>query len=196
MDGGGSGAASRPAPSLIAAVAILSSRNAPIYFKSFGAGGTGEEFVKLNLIVYSSLDCISEKIVESRTPDGLLPQPPAAPSAPQSKMAVAQALGVASDGFLGLLTTTEEFKVFGYITNANTKLLLVVRDVLCREEKVRDFFRNFHRLYVDAVSGPFTPLMLGSSSDSRLHSPALEEAVYRLAESAAVEIEYKGPMPF
>ena len=67
---------------------------------------------------------------------------------------------------------------------------LVVRDVLVREDKVREVFRDLHRLYVDAVCNPFVPL------DARITSPAFEERVYRVVDAANAVIEFTGPLPF
>jgi hypothetical protein len=42
------------------------------------------------------------------------------------------------DLFLGLLYPVEEHKIFGYVTNTDIKILLVVKDMLLREDKMRD----------------------------------------------------------
>lgn len=154
---------------VIACVAVVGKGNRPLYFKSFG----GDEAAKLQLTVFSSLDIISDKVPESRA---------VVPGSPP--------LTAPADKFLGLLFPVEEHKVFGYVTNSNVKLVVVVRDVLLREDKVRELFRNIHRLYVDAVSNPF------ASMDTKITSPAFEEGIYRLVEAANGVIEYRGPMPF
>ncbi len=70
------------------------------------------------------------------------------------------------------------------------KIIVVVRDVLLREDRVREFFRGLHRVYADAVSNPFAP------PNAKLVSPAFEEAVTRLVDGANGQIVYKGPVPF
>jgi hypothetical protein len=166
----GSGHPAAPPP-VIAAVAVVGNSNQPLYFKSFG----GDEAAKLQLSVFASLDMIAEKVPDTRlVVPGAPPLPAATPAPP----------------FLGLLFPVEEHKVFGYITNSDIKIIVVVRDVLLREDKVRELFRRIHRQYVDAVCNPFTPL------DGKITSPAFEEAVYRIVEDANADIEYRGPMPF
>lgn len=93
------------------------------------------------------------------------------------------------DAFLGMLVPVEEHKVFGYVTSTQVKLLLVVRDVLLREDRLRELFSRLHRLYADAVSNPFAPL------DAPLDGPAFEEAVTRAVEAAQGSILYSGPLP-
>lgn len=159
-------------PPVIAAVAVVGRAGNPLYFKSFG----GDEAAKLQLSVFASLDAISEKVPESRV---------VVPGAPP-----VVAPGTQVPQFLGLLFPVEEHKVFGYLTNSNVKIIIVVRDVLLREERVRELFKAIHRLYVDAVCNPFTPL------DGKITSPAFEEAVYRVVEAANGSIEYRGAMPF
>jgi hypothetical protein len=92
-----------------------------------------------------------------------------------------------ADNFLGLLYPFEDYKVFGYITATNVKVIIIMRDVLLREDKVRELFKALHRTFVDAVSNPFTPL------DGQLTSPSFEQAVYRLVEASSAVVEYRGP---
>ena len=158
--------------SIIAAISVVSRTGALLYFKAFGA----EDPSRLQLAIFASLDTIAEKVPDTRTINPLNPQqtPTAAPT----------------DKFLGLLFPVEDLKLFGFLTNSNTKIILVVRDILLREDKVRELFRNVHRLLVDVQSNPF------SSFDGRITAPAFEEGIYRLVEKANDVIEYKGPMPF
>ena len=67
------------------------------------------------------------------------------------------------------------------------RIIVVVRDVLLREDRVRELFRGLHRLYVDAACGPF------SEPDARLVSPVFEEAVTRLCDAA--DVLYRGQIP-
>eukprot|EP00257_Ricinus_communis_P017583 XP_015576054.1 trafficking protein particle complex subunit 2-like protein [Ricinus communis] len=60
-----------------------------------------------------------------------------------------------NETFLGLLYPTENYKVYGYLTNTKVKFILVTTDLDVRDADVRNFFRRFHAAYVDAVSNPF-----------------------------------------
>jgi hypothetical protein len=168
---------------LIAAVAILGRGGAPQYFKSFG----GDEAARLQFAVFAALDVIGARVPETRAlaPGGGGGAPAAAAAA-----GAAAGGGGGGDRFLGLLFPVEEHKVFGFVSNGNVKFVIVIRDVLLLEDRVRELFRALHRRYLDAVCNPFT------SHDARITSPGFEEAVYRLVENANETIEYKGPLPF
>ncbi len=74
-------------------------------------------------------------------------------------------------------------------------IIAVLRDVLLREDKVRELFRGLHRAYTDAIANPFAPVPPASGGGERLSSPAFEEAVTRLVDAAHGQIEYRGPVP-
>lgn len=120
--------------------------------------------------------------------------PPAAGAAATTPAAAAAAAAVgpapSASCFLGLLLPAEEHKVFGYVTNGNVKFVVVVRDVLLKEDKVITLFRSLHRLYTEAVCNPFAPL------EGPITSPSFEIAVYRLVEAANATIQYIGPLLF
>ncbi len=92
---------------------------------------------------------------------------------------------------------------FGYITSTGISILAVVRDVLLREDKVRELFRGLHRVYTDAVCSPFAGGGGGGAGagsapgpgEEKLTSPSFEEAVTRLVDAANGQIEYRGPVP-
>lgn len=58
------------------------------------------------------------------------------------------------DAFLSLLFPTEDYNVYGYISNTQIKFVLVVDDN-GDSKGVKQFFLNLHSLYVDMVSNPF-----------------------------------------
>ncbi|KAH7518396.1 hypothetical protein FEM48_Zijuj09G0167200 [Ziziphus jujuba var. spinosa] len=60
-----------------------------------------------------------------------------------------------NETFLGLLYPTENYKVYGYLTNTKVKFILVTTDLDVKDADVRNYFRSFHAAYVDAVSNPF-----------------------------------------
>lgn len=177
------------APPLISCVAIVGRQNTPLYIKTF----SGEEMSRMQFAVFSCLDMIAEKVDEKRIGSKVAAGGGGAGAggAGASGAAAGAAAGASStDPFLGLLYPVEEHKIFGYLTNTNIKILVVVRDVLLREDKVRELFKALHRLYIDAVSNPFVDV------EAPITSPLFEQAVYRLVEHSNAVIEYRGPMPF
>jgi hypothetical protein len=79
---------------------------------------------------------------------------------------------------------------FGYLTSTNIKIIVAVRDVLLREDKVREMFKALHKLYVDASSNPF------GRADGRITSPQFEQDVARTVEASNAAVEYRGPVPY
>lgn len=151
---------------VVAAVAFIGRTNETLFYKTFV--GSHDDGLRLNLAVFASLDAVDEKLQLRKT--GRL--------ADSSK-----------DAFLGMLMPVEENKVFGYITNTQVKILLVVRDVLLREDRLRELFKMLHRMYADALCNPFAAV------DAPVTSPAFDEAVTRAIESANTTLPYTGPLP-
>jgi len=61
----------------------------------------------------------------------------------------------ASEMYLGLLYPTDQYQVFGYVTNTKTKLVIVTDDVDVKDLDIKSLCKRLHALYVDAVSNPF-----------------------------------------
>jgi hypothetical protein len=164
---------------LVAAVAFIGRGSAPLYFKAFAHALSGDDVARLQLVVYSALDVIGERVREERPPPPVpkpgMPPPPSAPP---------------MDQFLGLLSVVDDYKVFGGVDNGNVKCVVVMRDVLLREDVLKDLFRRLHTLYTDACSNPFAPI------DGSVSSPAFEEGLYRLVDAATPVLEYRGAMAF
>lgn len=59
--------------------------------------------------------------------------------------------------YLGLLYSTEEHKIFGYVTNTKIKFIIVVdsTNTMLRDNEVRTMFRKLHAAYTDVVCNPF-----------------------------------------
>ncbi|KAL0276936.1 UNVERIFIED_CONTAM: hypothetical protein PYX00_004394 [Menopon gallinae] len=59
--------------------------------------------------------------------------------------------------YLGLLHSTEEYKIFGYATNTKIKFIIVVDTSITtlRDNDIQTMFRKLHNSYVDIVSNPF-----------------------------------------
>jgi len=161
---------------------------------------------RLQLAAYASLDLLEEKARPVSFP------PPAGGAAGAAGAGAASSGGGASDGggggggaaatrdpFLGLLLPVDDMKVFGYASGTQARILVVMRDVLLREDRVRELFRALHRLYADAVCAPFAPA--GAAADAQpdaalaavLGGARFGAAVARLCE--ATDVLYRGPIP-
>ncbi|KAL9258218.1 Trafficking protein particle complex subunit 2-like protein [Drosera capensis] len=114
---------------MIVCVAVVGHQNNPLYIQSFTES---HDALKLHHIVHCSLDVVDERVNNPKKSGPLL-----------------------NETFLGLLYPTENYKVYGYLTNTKVKFILVTTDLDVRDADVRSFFKKFHAAYVDAVSNPF-----------------------------------------
>ncbi|CAN0878823.1 Trafficking protein particle complex subunit 2-like protein [Linum grandiflorum] len=127
---------------MIVCVAVVGHQNNPLYIQSFTEA---DDALKLHHIVHCSLDVVDERVNNPKKSGPTL-----------------------NETFLGLLYPTENYKVYGYLTNTKVKFILVTTDLDVRDVDVRNvsavvadcriwihFFRRFHAAYVDAVSNPF-----------------------------------------
>lgn len=115
---------------MIVCAAVVGQQNAPLYLRTF-LPGSDDHTLKFHYIVHCSLDAVEEKVLLRRSP------------------------GEASDSYLGLLHPTEEFQVYGYISNTNVKFILVLDDYMPKEDSLSKVLRRLHGLYVDVTSNPF-----------------------------------------
>ncbi|CAN6167839.1 unnamed protein product, partial [Urochloa humidicola] len=125
----GDGLAPLPGETMIVCVAVVGHQNNPLYLQSFTEA---DDALKLHHIVHCSLDVIDERVNNPKR------------SAP-----------TLNETFLGLLYPTENYKVYGYLTNTKVKFIMVTTDLDVKDADARNFFRKFHAAYVDAVSNPF-----------------------------------------
>lgn len=61
------------------------------------------------------------------------------------------------DNFLGILFPDLNYKIYGYVTNNNVKLVLIL-DIYSKEYsdiELKQYFKSICNAYVDAVSNPF-----------------------------------------
>ncbi|KAJ0011384.1 hypothetical protein Pint_34328 [Pistacia integerrima] len=130
---------------MIVCVAVVGHQNNPLYIQSFTEA---DDALKLHHIVHCSLDVVDERVNNPKKSGPTL-----------------------NETFLGLLYPTENYKVYGYLTNTKVKFIIVATDLDVRDADVRNvdiallrcnnasclspFFRRFHAAYVDAVSNPF-----------------------------------------
>ena len=173
------------------AIAIVGRDNDPLYFKTFVSGGTGASQLSeeknsttattmaslmepdpdlyLRLLVYSALDLVEER---SR--------------------------GLAEKNvYLGQLCTSDQRKVYSFVTTTSIKFIVVVTDEgndgkgVVQDSTMTGFFRRIHGLFVDTMSNPFsqtTPLGTSSARDvkfvpSTKFEGTITQAVQSLGEA-------------
>mmetsp|Transcript_19798 Transcript_19798/g.43037 ORF Transcript_19798/g.43037 Transcript_19798/m.43037 type:complete len:155 (-) Transcript_19798:1229-1693(-) len=121
----------------IVCTAIIGQQNNPLYLRTFPSASP-EQILKLNFIVHCALDAVEEKVLQKRPTGEVL------------------------DTYLGLLYPTEEYKIYGYLTNTNIKFILVVDDASVKDDTISRVMKRLHSLYADAFCNPFFALPLGS----------------------------------
>uniref|UniRef100_A0A8D8RVH5 Trafficking protein particle complex subunit 2-like protein n=1 Tax=Cacopsylla melanoneura TaxID=428564 RepID=A0A8D8RVH5_9HEMI len=59
--------------------------------------------------------------------------------------------------YLGILYSTEEHTIYGYVTNTRTKFMIITEtsNKLLRDNEVRAMFRKLHSAYTHIVCNPF-----------------------------------------
>ena len=162
----------------IACVALVGPANNPLYLRGFRAppAVAGQEVedpaARFHYIVYCALDVFEERMaLGAKDKSG----------------------GGAHDMYLGLLYPTEEYRVYGYVTNSRVKLVLVVDaaaaagEAGAKDAELRAVFRALHAAYVDAVANPFyTPAQ-------PLRSPRFDAAAAALVAAASPAAAAAGP---
>jgi len=125
---------------------VIGQKNQPLYIRT----SEPDRNLKLQHAVYSSLDVIDEKI---NNPGGNRAD---------------------SDMFLGLLFPADEYRLYGYVTSTNIKLVAEVSDPAANDRDIRKLFRAIHDNYILLVSNPFY------KPDSIIDSRRFDEAVQEL----------------
>ncbi|XP_059939600.1 trafficking protein particle complex subunit 2-like protein isoform X1 [Mesoplodon densirostris] len=105
-------------------------KNYPLYIRSVPT----ENELKFHYMVHTSLDVVDEKI-----------------------SAMGKALVDQRELYLGLLYPTEDYKVYGYVTNSKVKFVMVVdsSNTALRDNEIRSMFRKLHNSYTDVMCNPF-----------------------------------------
>lgn len=111
-------------------MAVIAKENYPLYIKTIPT----ENELKFHYTVHTSLDVVEEKI-----------------------SAVGKALVDQRELYLGLLYPTEDYKVYGYVTNTKVKFVIVVdsSNIALRDNEIRSMFRKLHNSYTDVMCNPF-----------------------------------------
>uniref|UniRef100_A0A8D1VEV7 Trafficking protein particle complex subunit 2-like protein n=1 Tax=Sus scrofa TaxID=9823 RepID=A0A8D1VEV7_PIG len=111
-------------------VAVIAKENYPLYIRSVPT----ENELQFHYMLHTSLDVVDEKI-----------------------SAMGKALVDQRELYLGLLYPTEDYKVYGYVTNSKVKFVMVVdsSNTALRDNEIRSMFRKLHSSYTDVMCNPF-----------------------------------------
>lgn len=111
-------------------VAVIAKENYPLYIKA----AASDNELKFYYTVHTSLDVVEEKI-----------------------STVGKNANELRELYLGLLYPTEDYKVYGYVTNTKVKFVIVVEssNTNLRDNEIRGMFRKLHNAYVDMLCNPF-----------------------------------------
>ncbi|KAM9825064.1 trafficking protein particle complex subunit 2-like protein [Syngnathus acus] len=135
-------------------IAVIAKENYPLYIRSVSP----QNELKFHYTVHTSLDVVEEKI-----------------------SAVGKSLGDQREFYLGLLYPTEDYKVYGYVTNSKVKFVIVVdsANTSLRDNEIRSMFRKLHNSFTDVMCNPFhTP-------GSPIQSKAFDEIVSGMMSQSA-----------
>ncbi|GER55231.1 trafficking protein particle complex subunit 2-like protein, partial [Striga asiatica] len=157
---------------MIVCLAVVGHQNNPLYIQSFTEA---DDALKLHHIVHCSLDVVEERATPDIMAEWVFSFVFISVNNPKKSGPTI------NEAFLGLLYPTENYKVYGYLTNTKVKFILVTTDLDVRDVDVRNnstelentyghnvcpvntlvnrscfvAFRKFHAAYVDAVTNPF-----------------------------------------
>ncbi|EDV21193.1 Trafficking protein particle complex subunit 2-like protein [Trichoplax sp. H2] len=111
-------------------VAVIARDNYPLYIRT----AEPDHELKFHYIAHTSLDVIEEKLATlTKTTSDM------------------------RELYLGILYPTEDYKVYGYVTNTKIKFVVVVdaSGINYRDTEMRAIFRKLHHAYSDVISNPF-----------------------------------------
>lgn len=112
------------------AVAVIGKENSPLFVKTVMPCNE----LKFLYTIHTSLDVVEEKI------------------SPGNKSS-----GDVRELYLGLLYPTEDYKVYGYVTNTKTKFIVIVETsrTTPRDNEIKQMFHKLHTSYADVICNPF-----------------------------------------
>ncbi|KAK2951164.1 putative Trafficking protein particle complex subunit [Blattamonas nauphoetae] len=132
--------------SRILCVSICSVNNEPLFLQNFD----NTDLLQCHHLMYSSLDVVLEL-------------------AKKADM-IFQSRG----RYLGEIFPFDDQKIYGYITPTNKKFLLMASKSIPEQQQLENFFKEFHRLYVNHISNPFI------DCERKIDSPSFIEKVTAL----------------
>ncbi|MBZ3872169.1 Trafficking protein particle complex subunit 2-like protein [Sciurus carolinensis] len=137
-------------------------KNYPLYIRSTPM----ESELKFHYMVHTSLDVVDEKI-----------------------STMGKALVDQRELYLGLLYPTEDYKVYGYVTNSKVKFVMVVdsSNTALRDNEIRSMFRKLHNSYTDVMCNPFyNP---GDRIQSRAFDNMVTSMMIQLTQESSTAME-------
>jgi len=158
-------------------IAVVGKDNGPLFFRTAGRKGEGQQQGAINpnmgggtdmtdlqysFVVSSALDIVEERVAvgHHHFKGGNVGNPLLGGG---GGVVVSSATGDAPpiatrELYLGALTAQEDYKVYGYMTNTKIKFIIIVEEtsgVPLRENDIRMMFRKLHSAFCDLMSNPF-----------------------------------------
>ena len=129
----------QPLSRLIAGVSYVDRRGSLLYFRAFpmdrlSSVGGDHNPASLEMAMFAGLDYINEKLAGTLAAPGTTRNP---------------ARTMTNDLFLGLLYPLADIKLFGYVSATGLRIIVAVKDVLLKEDVVRELFKQLHRCVGD-----------------------------------------------
>lgn len=114
-------------------VAVVAKENFPLLIQCIPED---DDELKFHYTVHASLDVVEEKIVST---------------------AKSSSTTDIREFYLGLLYPTEDYRVYGYVTNTKVKFVIVVNasNNQLRDNEIRSMFRKLHNAYTELICNPF-----------------------------------------
>ncbi|XP_003969967.1 trafficking protein particle complex subunit 2-like protein [Takifugu rubripes] len=111
-------------------IAVIAKENYPLYIRCVPV----QNELKFHYTVHTSLDVVEEKISSA-----------------------GKSIGDQRELYLGLLYPTEDYKVYGFVTNTKVKFVIVVdsSNTSLRDNEIRSMFRKLHNSFTDVMCNPF-----------------------------------------
>ncbi len=144
-------------------IAILDRNSTPLKLKT---NDVSKEVV-FHYIVHTSLDVIEEKCLSSTSPSAVKTSDPP------------------RDLYLGILYSTEQYKVFGYVTNTSVKFIIIVEatNTNIRDNEIRQMFRKLHAGYSNMLFNPF--YLPGQPIESKKFDAVVKSLLLPVSSAAA-----------
>ena len=91
--------------------------------------------------------------------------------------------------YLGsLLSIENKYRVYGYITNTNVLIVIVIKESQIRESEIRNCMTALHQQYVKYICNPFINI------EEKIESKSFQDAMYALDKKYSVSM-VKVPAP-
>nr|CAB3267223.1 trafficking protein particle complex subunit 2-like protein [Phallusia mammillata] len=116
-------------------IGVIAKENYPLYIR---CAPNVENEVNFHFTVHTSLDVIEEKV---------------------ASLGKSTSISTTDlrEFYLGQLYPSEDYRIYGYVTNTKVKFVIVVEaaNTQLRDNEVRSMFRRLHNAYTDVICNPF-----------------------------------------